>query len=550
MNSRLHLGGVAVLTVVCGVATPPVPRTSAAHARAPASAPEPSSAPTARAVPHSATARPRLAVAGFTPAADGDERDAWIAVALEELTAARLRRAPGLVVLPPIRLVQARAELTPTGGAPPAWLEVARALGATHLLTGTTRGPSSACAARLELVGLRDGGRTSTHEVPVGRFFALLDDTTRVVLDALCAGGAQAVPAALFTPPSRSVDAIESFAKAVAAARVDDVPGAARHAADAVDADGRFRAAAALLAQLELRGGATRQAAARLRALAVQARMDDDRIDRAAAELGQAVLLQRDGAFDAAMTRAETALSLADACDDPYARVAALSTIGDLYLARTPPPGAVLTPERLRRVERDDVARAAEWQELLVAELDALGDRVGNLPATNKLALLYERLGRVEDALRMHERTLALATELNSRRHQATAWMYLGNIHRAQQRWRAALDALDHCLTLADAAARPAVQVVIGGVYLDMGQPQEACAQFESARAALRTGDDLPMQLACLTQLARTYRQLGRSAEALKTLQEAIDLAHALESPEERALRAELDKWRQNGKSP
>jgi len=523
VRTRTRLGGVAVLLAVCG--------TAAAQA------------------PQSAPARPRLAVAGFAPAADGDERDAWIAVALEELTAARLRRAPGLVVLPTIRLVQARAELTPTGGPPPAWPEVARALGATHLLSGTTRGTSSACAAGLELVALRDGVRTSAHDVPPARFFALLDGVTRVVLDELHPGGARAVPESLFTPPSRSVDAVESFAKAVTAARAENVREAARHATDAVDADGRFRAAAALLAQLELRGGATRQAAARLRGLAVQARMDDDRIDRAAAELGQALLLQRDGTFDAAMTRAETALSLADACDDPYGRIAALNTICDLYLGRIPPPGAALTPERLRRIELDDVARAAEWQELLVAELDTLGDRVANLPATNKLALIYQRLGRVDAALRTHERTLALATELNSRRHQATAWMYLGNTYRAQQRWREALDALDNCLTLADAAARPAVQVVIGGVYLDMGQPQEACAQFESARAGLRKGDDLPMQLACLTQLARAYRQLGRASEALKTLQEAIDLAHALEAPEERALRSELEKWQQEGGS-
>ena len=94
--------------------------------------------------------RPRLAVVGFESDANGDPRDAWIPVALEELLARRLQRVPTLLALPTVRLYQARAELADPNTTPP-WRDVVRGLGAQYLVSGFCRGNGQRCHRRADL---------------------------------------------------------------------------------------------------------------------------------------------------------------------------------------------------------------------------------------------------------------------------------------------------------------------------------------------------------------------------------------------------------------
>ena len=50
-------------------------------------------------------------------------------------------------------------------------------------------------------------------------------------------------------------------------------------------------------------------------------------------------------------------------------------------------------------------------------------------------------------------------------------------------------------------------------------------------------------QLACLRESARACHKLGRNDEARKRMEQAIDVAHALELPAEKALQDELASW-------
>jgi tetratricopeptide (TPR) repeat protein len=509
----------------------------------------PASAPTS--APVRADARPRLAVVAFEPEPGGDGRDAWIAVAFQELLARRLQRVPGLVVLPTIRLYQARDELTDPGTPAPEWPDIVRALGATCMLSGRCRGPDNSAALDLTFRQVRDSAAPPLQtNIPAGRLFETLDRATRSTLDMLgLADLPPQVATQVFATPSRTTTAVEYYALAVAATRANNARAALRHASLALDADSRFRPALALLAQLEVQLGPSGRgsAARRLRALGDLARFENDPFDRARAELGQALLAQIDGADEAAYTRAETALTIAFEHDDLYGQLAAITTLCDCFLLRSPPVAPDLSPQAGAAYMRECLKQAAEWQALLVETLDALGDVTGGLPAVNKLALIYERLGDTEQAFRMHERTLALATTLNSHRQQATAWLFLGQWYRNQQHWSEALDAVTRCLALADEASKPTVRLILGGIYRGMALHEEALAQFELAYEQVRKADELADQLSCLREIAATRMQLGRREKAIAALQEAIDIAHVLELREEKDLRAELEIWKANG---
>ncbi len=257
------------------------------------------------------------------------------------------------------------------------------------------------------------------------------------------------------------------------------------------------------------------------------------------------MLLQAQGAFDAAYQRAEMALELADEEGDVYGELAALTALTDAYLLRRIPAGTEASEAARRTFTHESLKKAAEWQRILLDKLAVLNDVLAELPEANKLALICEKLEQPEEALELHQRTLALANQLQSRRHQATAWLYLGEWHRKQRRFGESVEALKRCLALADEDSKPEVRIALGGVYQAMQQDAEALQQFELAWEQVRKTDELPRHLVCLREIADVRMRLGQRDNALAALQEALDVAHALElRGEEARLREQLEQWR------
>lgn len=489
--------------------------------------------------------RPRIAIAGFQPEPGGDPRDAWIPVALQELLAYRLRRLPTLLAIPTERAYQAYRELHEPGAEPPPWPNVARALGATHLLRGDCSGRARDLTLVLTLErldALADDPVTATFGP--GRLYDILDQATRWSLERFNADQLDAALHELvYAPLTTSVSAAEYYARGLTAAREDDLREALRLAQDALGSDRHFQLAQRLLALLELRAGSFQTAVPRLRALAANAQARNDPRSRADALLRQCLLSQIAGGYDAAIARAKSALAISLEQNDPFGEIAAVDLMGDLHLTRQPPPDPGLSDEDRRQFRRENVTNAIESQRLLVDLLNTVGDRVSSLAATNKLGLLHEQAGSLDEALSAHKRTLSLSQELRSRRHEATGWMFLGQCYRRREEWAEAIDATKRCLALAEASAKPGVQIVLGRLYLDMKDPQEALGQFEEAYKQLESSDDVLDQFTCLREAARARMELGRRSEAIKTLQQAIDLAHVLELSEEKELRAQLKDW-------
>ncbi len=491
-------------------------------------------------------ARPRLAVAGFTGEMD-DRRDAWVPVAVQELLARRLLRTGRVVTLPSIRLHQAREELRGPGGEALPWSRIAGSLGATHLLTGRCTGLVNEVAVELSLQTLAAEGDTAqTIPVPADRLEPVLHSATREVLKAL---DVEVEPAALRrlaeSEASRAPSAIEYYAQTVVHARAGEPREALRYAQQAADADARFRPALAVLAQLESQAGPARFSAAarRLRVLNDLGRLKGDPFDRVRAEIGQALILQGTGAFEAARTRAQTALELATAERDVYGQLAAMSALAEVYLTRPVAVRASSDGEH-EALARESLMQAGAWQRAIVEMLDALGDRLAELPAAQKLALIRSRLEQHEHAGAAYQRALERAQELGSKPHQTSVLLLLAQWHSQREQWDEALEAARQALELAGDDRKPAIRMVVGGIHEALGSSALALRQYEQAYGALRDTDQLMTQLDCLRQIAVLKWRLGQKQEAIKTLQQAIDIAHALDLRIEQPLREQLDTWK------
>ncbi len=491
--------------------------------------------------------RLRLAVAGFTIDPSGDPRDAWNGLAIEETLCWRLRRVPDLIAIPTVRLHQGRGELGASDDNLPKWDDVARGLGANLLLSSQCSGSARSLTVELTLRDLTHP-ETAPRKTTIGpeRLFDVLEQATHWVLQTLeLPELSDATRALVLAPPARSATVLEYYAQALSALRTDDHRTALRYASQALGSNALFRPALDLMAQLESRMGPAGRgsAARRLRALGEVARRQNDFVDRTLSELRQALILQSSGVFEAAMIRAKAALAIACEHHDVYGQMGAFTVICDLYVSRPVQVGAGSDQEAAVAFARENLKRAIEWQKLLIDLLEAQGDLLGQLPAVNKLALMYERSEQSEAALEAHKSTLALAQRLDSREHKATAWLYLGQWYRRAKRFQEAIEAFNRCMELVNEASRPTVRVFLGELCQAMSQPAEALQHYEKANEQLSDGDDLATQFTCLRQIATVRMEIGQRDGAISALREAIDIAHVLDLPEEARLRAELTEW-------
>jgi tetratricopeptide (TPR) repeat protein len=488
-----------------------------------------------------------LAVAGFRADEKLDARDTWMPTAVAETLAWRLRRTPGLVVIPTTRVHQSQQELAEKAGDPPAeWSRVLPLIGAKLWLRGTCAGTPHEAVFELELIPLGELEVQPTRaRLGPGRLFEVMDEATRWVLGQLNVPRIEKETEELiFAPPARSPTALEYYAKALAAARREDFRDAGYYAQQAVESDPTCSPALLLLAKVELRSGAARPAELHLRQVKLVAAGRRDVLTEIEFEVSQGLVLMLQRSFEPAHRRFETALALARQRHDPYGQLAAMNALCDYWLTCPAQATTEQSRESAPLSNEPNLRQAAEWEVRALDLLDALGDRVAEAPAANKLALIYERLNDAERAVQAHRRTITAAKRIGSTRTEATACLFLGQWYRRQERWSEALEALTRCLALAPDDAKSMIRISLAEVHRGMSSPRDALAQYETAYAAIKDGDDLLGQFRCLHAIAELQMELGEAGGAIEKLSEALDVAHVLELPEEENLREQLAQWK------
>lgn len=489
-----------------------------------------------------------LAVVEFKPGADLAERDTWITTAVEETLTRRLRRAPGLAVTPTARMHQARRELRERRDNPPAeWTRVLRLTGTRRWLRGTCSGSPRSLSIELELVTLGDAEKTAARGVVgPGRLMEVLDQATRWTLDAL---GTQPLDQnaerLVFATPAKSPSALEFHAKALNAARDNDLRKASYYVGDAIGYDRAYRPALLTMARLALHSGGANltRVDAYTQQVKTLATAAGDTFDEADFEIIQGLILLMTGSSEPALQRFERALTLSRNHGDPFGETEALSHTAECWLSRRPSPGEQLSDQQRADFRADNLRRAAEQQRLVLDALKRIGDVLSEVAAANKLALIYEQLDMPDEALAMHQRATAAARQTASARNQATALTFLGRFYRDQKRWKEALETTQQCLALASAEATPMVRMALAETYRGMSSPRDALKQYETAYQTLAEGTDLAAQLSCLRAIADLQMELGDRKAAVARLTEALDIAEALGIPDEQVIRNKLKKW-------
>jgi tetratricopeptide (TPR) repeat protein len=486
-----------------------------------------------------------IAIVGFSTTKDTDARDTWMATAVEETLCTRMRRVPGLVVMPTVRAYLGRRELEASRAKSADWADVLAHLGVKRRVVGVVSGTAGAC--RIELTLSAGNVESRKSEFGPGKLFAVLDEATVWLIDQLSDARLDSdLRSSILTPAGETASVLEYYAKAVLSARNDDAREASYYLDRALQYKTAPLGAHLMMAEIELRLSpeARVTASARLRHVQELARARKDSLSEIEVELVQSTILMATGSYDSALTRLERALNLSNELGDVYGRIGVLNAMCDVYLRREARPDADVARDKVEAFRAEQLHKAAAVLETVLSLLDGLGDQIAASPTCNRLALIYERVDETDKSLAMHLRTLAIARELGAPQMQATALMFLGQWYKRQQRFDDARGALQECVSLASPHTRPKVRIALADVLAEQGDTSGAAREYEAAYEVLFEGEDLPNQLLCLERLA-TLRELAGDREgARKALLDAIDIAEVLELPREKELRDRLVQLR------
>ena len=489
-----------------------------------------------------------IAVAGIEPAETLDERDRWMPTAIEETLAWRLRRAPGLTVIPTIRLHQSRLELAEKVDDPPApWSRVVSLIGADYWLRGVCSGTPYKTVLDLELLGADQPDATPpATRIGPARLFDALDEATRWTLGQMNITRIdEKTQNLILAPPAKSPTALEYYAKALGAARANNLREAAYYASRSIESDPTYAPALMLMAKIELRspGRLWRRAEIRLRQIQQIIADRRDPATEAECEIAQGLLLMMNRSLAPAKQRFDTALALARKTNDPYARLGAMNCLCDYWL-NVPRQTEKSEDGAEQQSDQLNVRKAVEWELRVLELLRELDDFVARAPGSNKLAVMYETLNEPELALKAYLQTIEAAKAIDSKRTQAAAYLFLGQWYKRHERWPEALEAAQQCFMLVPDDAKPAIRISLGEILRGLKQPQKALDEYETAYQALADGDDMLSQFHCLQAVAELQMELGNPKAAIDKLTDALDYAQVLELDEEENIREQLAQWK------
>ncbi len=199
---------------------------------------------------------------------------------------------------------------------------------------------------------------------------------------------------------------------------------------------------------------------------------------------------------------------------------------------------ALQLQRRLRvALQNDDHEAAIACLHEAVELAHSTGDRATEGRHLGNLALIYNRLGYPEEALKAFERALALVRADGDRVTEDGLLGNMGNILRELGRHQEAQEYLNAALHIAgeigDVRGRGIWLSNLGLVYDDLGQPQRAIEYHSQSIGVARQLRDQRGLAARLRKLSDSFLAAGNAVEALKCLGEALTIYTAIGDQQE-----------------
>jgi tetratricopeptide (TPR) repeat protein len=179
-------------------------------------------------------------------------------------------------------------------------------------------------------------------------------------------------------------------------------------------------------------------------------------------------------------------------------------------------------------LQHDDHEAAITFLQKAAALARSSGDKAAEGRHLGNLALIYNRLGRPDEALGYFEQALALVRADGDRMTEDGLLGNMGNILRELKRYDEAKSYLNDALRIAaeigDVRGRGIWLSNLGLVYDDLKQPERAIEYHSQSIGVARQLHDQRGLAARLRKLSDSFLAAGNPAEALKCLGEALTI--------------------------
>jgi DNA-binding SARP family transcriptional activator/tetratricopeptide (TPR) repeat protein len=210
--------------------------------------------------------------------------------------------------------------------------------------------------------------------------------------------------------------------------------------------------------------------------------------------------LRTRGRYHEAETLHHQALSTARATGERAGQLAALNSLGNIYLRQT----------------RQEQAAGCYRQALGIAR--AIADPAGELEALGGLGYVHLLTGRYEQAAEHYERVLRLATATGHRVGELDALSGLGHVHLRHGRHEQAAEHYERALLLARATGHRIGELNalqgVAGVHRLQGRYEQAAEHFGQMLLLARATGHRAGELTALAGLGHLHRQQRRFAQA------------------------------------
>jgi CHAT domain-containing protein/uncharacterized protein HemY len=165
----------------------------------------------------------------------------------------------------------------------------------------------------------------------------------------------------------------------------------------------------------------------------------------------------------------------------------------------------------------------------------AVGDRRGEANTLNNIGAVYDDLGEKQKALvDYYNQALPILRTVGDRGGEATTLNSIGAVYFDLGEKQKALDSFNQALPIrravGDRGGEANTLNNIGGVYDALGEKQNALDFYNQALPLMRSVSDRRMEATTLNNIGFVYRDTKKPLEAIKNLEQSVDLLLQLRS--------------------
>jgi tetratricopeptide (TPR) repeat protein len=232
------------------------------------------------------------------------------------------------------------------------------------------------------------------------------------------------------------------------------------------------------------------------------------------ATLGEAVVLQSQGQYDSALSRAQVALKI-------FQEKERLDYEGKTYYLIG-----------LIHDDQGQYAKALEAYQKALTIFERIGDQQGIAGSYNNIGAIHEAQGRYAEALEAYQKALTVYKRIGDQKGIAICHNNIGAIHKAQGRYAEALEAYQKALAIQERIGdQQGIAICynnIGLIHADQGRYAEALEAYQKALAISECIGDQDNIALAYTNIGSLYQVQGLYPIARSYLQKALALAQPL----------------------